>query len=127
MLRQLTTASFEESRATSRRSVSAIGKRVNHDIRNPCGLRCGCEGNEMLVMTMNTTIGDQSKKMKPMATSALEGLLHDRIASEFALSDGFVDPSKVLINDASRPEIEMANLRVSHLSLGQSDIEAARA
>lgn len=49
------------------------------------------------------------------------GLKH-RIGFQFAIEDGFIDARQILIHDAPGPEIEMADLAVSHLAIRQSDI-----
>src|SRR3954466_10877306 len=65
--------------------------------------------------------------METMPPRFRERLLRHRIAREFALSQSLIDASEILINDATCAEIEMAYLRVPHLPVGQSDIEAAGA
>src|ERR687888_537116 len=65
--------------------------------------------------------------MKPMPARSRESFLSDFISIELARGDRFVDSSKVLENDATRAQVEMTYFGVSHLAVGQSDIDAARA
>jgi len=48
------------------------------------------------------------------------------VSSEVALIDRLVDPDQVLPDHPSRPEIEVPDLAVPHLTLGEADPEAAR-
>ena len=125
--RQFVRASFEKSRATGRRRIPPIRERVDQNIRYSGGLRGVRERDEMLVMTVHAAVGNQSKKMEPMAAGARKSFLRDRIAGEFAFRDRLIDSSKILINDSAGPEIEMAYFGVPHLALRQADIETARA
>ena len=81
----------------------------------------------MFVVTVNTTVGNQSEKMEPMALHAGKGLSRSRIPAEFAFRDRLIDSSKILINDSARAQVEMTYLRVPHLSFGEADIETTRA
>ena len=45
------------------------------------------------------------------------GILHDRVVAA-----GAVDLHEVLIDDATGADIEVANLRIAHLSVGQTDV-----
>ena len=49
----------------------------------------------------------------------------DRISRELTLTDCFVDPGQVLMNDSPGAKVEMAYFGVAHLAVGQSDVEAA--
>src|SRR6266571_5680317 len=81
----------------------------------------------MRVVTVNTTIGNQSKQMEAMTPCAGERFLQYSVARQFALFDCFVNSGQILINNPARSQIEMANFRVAHLSFGQSDVGPARA
>ena len=93
----------------------------------PAASRFPGESDEMLVMTVNATVGNQSEKMEPMAARARKSFLGDRIPSEFAFRDRLIDSSKILINDSARPQVEMTYFRVPHLAFGEADIETTRA
>ncbi|MCX6935880.1 MAG: hypothetical protein NTZ01_06800 [Verrucomicrobia bacterium] len=61
-----------------------------------------------------------------MALGGIKNFLKYGIASEGAIADGEIDPSQFLINDAASPEIEMTDLRVSHLPFRQAHLKSAR-
>ena len=65
--------------------------------------------------------------MQPPASRLSESFLQNAILLQFAVSDRFVDPGQVLINNPSRAEIEMTDLGISHLPFGQTDVLPARA
>ena len=56
-----------------------------------------------------------------------ERFLQNVVLLQFAVSDRFVDPGQVLINNPSRAEVEMADLGISHLPFGQPHVLPARA
>src|SRR5262245_56510899 len=60
--------------------------------------------------------------MKAGAGSLAESLLEDRVGRQFAILYCFVDPGEVLIDDAARSEIQMTDLRISHLTAGEADV-----
>jgi hypothetical protein len=51
----------------------------------------------------------------------------DGVLEEVAVADGFVDACDVLINNASGPEIEVADFGITHLPAGQADVLATAA
>ena len=65
--------------------------------------------------------------METMTASFRESFLGDRISRELAIGERLVDPSEILINDPARAEIQVAHLRVPHLSFRQSNIETTGA
>src|SRR6478672_5124881 len=85
------------------------------------------EGNQMFVMAVDATVRKQSQKMKTMSARLRENILRGLVPSEFALRDCLIDPSQVLIDNSAGSEVEVADLGITHLSLGQADVEATRA
>src|SRR4029450_634393 len=63
----------------------------------------------------------------PPAGGLAERFLQNAILLQVAVSDRFVDPGQVLINNPPRAEIEMTDLGVSHLPFGQPHVLPARA
>ena len=47
--------------------------------------------------------------------------------SPACLGDGLGDARQVLVNDAPRAEVQVADLRVAHLPVGQAHVQAAGA
>ena len=56
----------------------------------------------------------------------LENFLKDRIMVESPILNGEIDAGEFLVDDATCAEIEMPHLGISHLALGQADLESAR-
>ena len=56
----------------------------------------------------------------------LDNFLEDRITVESAILNSEIDAGELLIDDATCAEIKMSHLGVSHLALGQADLEPAR-
>src|SRR6516164_5321358 len=81
----------------------------------------------MLLVAVHTSVRDQPKEMEARAGSFFESLFKDRVTGQFAVLDRFVDPGKVLIDDTARAEIQMADLGISHLTIGETDIHTAGA
>jgi len=69
------------------------------------------------IMAVHAAVGHQPEEMQSMPGSSGKGVLQNTIAFQFAIGDGLINPSEVLINDPASSEIKMANFRVSHLSL----------
>ena len=109
------------------RGIPPIGDRVDEDLLHTRFPRRIGEGDEMPVMAVHSAIRDQPDEMQPPASRVSECLLQNAILLQFAVSDRFVDPGQVLINNPPRAEIEMADLRVSHLPFRQPHVLAARA
>src|SRR3954467_13546388 len=65
--------------------------------------------------------------MQAVSARFREHFLRHGIMRQFALSDGLVDASQILVNDPTCAKIEVADFRVAHLSGRQSDIETAGA
>ena len=57
-----------------------------------------------------------------MTARAGNGFLQYTIARQFACRDRLVNSRQVLINNSARSEIKMADLRVAHLPLRQTDV-----
>ena len=55
----------------------------------------------------------------------LENFLEDRISAESAVLNGEIDAGEFLIDDATGSEVEMSHFGISHLALGQADLESA--
>jgi hypothetical protein len=55
-----------------------------------------------------------------------ECLLEHPVRGQLTALDGLVDARQVLHHDGARTEVEMADLRVAHLALGEADRSTAR-
>ena len=74
-------------------------------------------------MAVHAAVGNKPEQMQPMSARSGKGILQNRVALQFAIGDGLIDSRQVLINDSARSKIKMANFRVAHLPVGQTDIE----
>src|SRR5262249_19804523 len=81
----------------------------------------------MVLVAVHSSVRDQPKKMETRVGSLSESLFEHRVASQFAVLDRFVDPGKVLIDDAAGAEIQMADLGISHLTIRETDIHTTGA
>ena len=124
---QLVRARLEKVGTACGRSIAAVGEGVHHDVGDAGGFRLARERDEVFVMAVHSAVGKQSEKMELVSSRAHECFARDRIAGELTIRDRLVDSSEILINDPARAEIEMAHLRVSHLSFRQTNIETTRA
>ena len=86
-----------------------------------------CKRNHVRVVAVNTTVRDQPEEVKPTISRAGEGSLQYSVAGEFAVRDRLVNSRQILIDDPAGSQIKMANFGVTHLSIRQADVSAARA
>lgn len=77
------------------------------------------------VYTYHTTVRDETAKVQSAVAvlGSLEGLLDDWGLAELAILDGLVDAHDVLPDDTASANVQVADLRVAHETLGQTDGE----
>ncbi len=72
---------------------------------------------------VHAAVGDQADQMDALGAGQRA---HDCVVlAEHAIDDGVVDACEVLAYDGAGAEVEVADLRVAHLALRQSDRAAA--
>ena len=76
-------------------------------------------------MGVNTTVGSESNEVETMAADCMEGFLQLRVLRKLTFRNREIDAGKFLIDGTTCSEIEVADLRISHLSLRESDDEPA--
>ena len=83
------------------------------------------EGDEVSVDGVDAARSNQSEEVKRTAVRFYlpARTRQSRIGVEASVGYGRRDAYKILHNDASRPKIEVADLAVAHLALGQPDAE----
>ena len=118
---------FEIAGAVGGQRVAAVHEGMNEDAVHAVLLRHFQQRVEMSLLRMHAAIGDQAEEMQsPFAHARM---LHRReqhgMRKEFAVLDHQVDAGDVHVNDASRADVEMANLAVAHLPLGQTNKRSA--
>ena len=95
---------------------------MDKDIFHP---RFGSElghGDELILVRMDSAIRDQADEMESARFGFFQSLFENFVFCEAAIGNGFVDAREILVNDATRAEIEVTYLGISHLSLGEADI-----
>ena len=97
-------------------SVAAVGEGVNHHVRHlrpPSQLH---QRLQVLHAGVHPARRHEPQQVEPLGVA---GGPEDLVVEERAILDCLVDPEQVLLDDRSRPQIEVAHLRVAHLALGQ--------
>src|SRR5207248_6756692 len=105
--------------------IAAVSKCMNHDIAHA---RCAGDprqSHQVKTMAVHTSIRYQPQQMKPMMLRTSERLFQNVVSLQLSIGNGLVNSRQILIDDSSRTQIKMTDLRVSHLPFWQSNVEAA--
>jgi hypothetical protein len=96
---------------------------VNEDPLDAVEFGSAQERVEMLLMRVNAVIREQPYQVQAAAVLAsfMHGFGDGGEVREFIRRNQGVNPCDVHANDASRTNVQMANLAVAHLSIRQSD------
>jgi uncharacterized protein (DUF433 family) len=78
-------------------------------------LRRRRQGEEMLIMTVHTAVGDQPDEVQPSTPRLRKSFRQNAVLLQFPLGDCLVDPGQVLVNDPARAQVEMADLIRAYL------------
>ena len=83
----------------------------------------------MILMAVHAAVGNQAEEMQALALLAAwaKAFFSTLFLRQRVFLDGLVDAGQVLVNDAAGAEVEVADLAVAHLAVGQADIHAAGA
>ncbi len=111
---------LEIAHAAARRSVSPVQDRVHDNL-----VRCQtllashpqqCE--EVLDVTVHPSVQEQPHEMQalPRSPDLAHDLQQHRVAEKAAVANGQRDAHEVLVRDASRAEVLVANFAIAHLS-----------
>jgi len=108
--------------STVRRGVPAVHEGMNKNFCKTIFHRHPHQGQQMIKMTVDAAVRNQAQQMQTVVfgRQLLHGGDKDVIFFKFAGFHGPVDPGKILVHDASRADIQMANLGISHLSFRQT-------
>src|SRR5580704_11339280 len=84
------------------------------------------DGLQVADMTMDPSIADQAKQVQGFVIpdSSPDCRQQDGILKERAIPDGYIDPLKLLIDDTTSPQVQMADFGVTHLAFRETDILA---
>ena len=108
--------------------VAPVGEGVDDEVRHALARRELDARLDVLPAGVDAAVGDQSHEVKPAAGAVARRLARrpeDRVVEEAAVGDRVVDAGQVLLDDGSGTEVEVADLRVPHLAVGQADVAAA--
>ena len=106
-----------------RRGIAAVEHRVEHHPLHPPLLRQRHHRHQVRVVRMHATVAQQSEQVERAAgcVDALAGLHQGVVLEKTAVLDGAADPHEILLHNPSGAQIQMSNLTVAHLSVGQSN------
>ena len=100
---------------------------MDHEIIATGSFRGIAKSGEVMLMAVHAAVRDKAKKVEPVPPCFGKSLLQHGILLKGALADGFVNASKILIDDAARAEIEVPDFAIPHLSRRQADVLATGA
>ena len=82
---------------------------------------------DVLPARVDAAVGDEAEQVQAAAGAApgaLAGGEQRLVLEEAAVGDRVVDPRQVLLDDRAGAEVEVADLGVAHLPVGQADVAA---
>ena len=110
-----------------RQRVAAVGEGVEDDVGDAL-LRGQLDRRlDVLPAGVDAAVGDQPQQVQAPARAAagvLAGGQQRRVLEEAAVGDRVVDPGQVLLDDRAGAEVEVADLGVAHLAVGEADVAA---
>ena len=80
----------------------------------------------MIDVGVDSSIRYEADEVEAVALGRLDSFLEDGITAESAVLNSEIDAGEFLIDDAACSEVEMSHFGISHLALGQADLESAR-
>ena len=105
--------------------VAAVGEGVKDDVGDAL-LRGELDRRlDVLPAGVDAAVGDEAEQVQAAARAAagaVAGSQQRLVLEEAAVGDRVVDPGQVLLDDRAGAEVEMADLRVAHLPVGQADV-----
>ena len=86
--------------------------------RHTGGESHGAQGHQMVDVAVHTAVGEQARQMQTAAAAAcfFHHVLQHGVVEQGAVLKGHVDARHVLIDDASRTDIEVSHLGVAHIA-----------
>src|ERR1700730_16207123 len=83
--------------------------------------------DQVVLMTVNPAVGNQPEEMEPRIFRVVKSLVYHLVRCQLPVGDRFVDSGEILVNNSTGSEIEMTDLRISHLPIRQAHIHTTRA
>ena len=117
----------DEAHAGVRVGVAAVHEAVHVGLANLILFGNLAEFVEVVEAGVHAAVAGEAHEVHSLALAhgILEGALHLLVLHDAAVLAGAVDFHEVLIDDASGTDIQVAHLRVTHLSVGQTHVLAA--
>ncbi len=113
--------------AAVRQRVAAVGEGVEDDVGDAL-LRGELDRRlDVLPAGVHAAVGDEAEQVQAPARAVagpLAGGEQRLVLEEAAVGDRVVDPGQVLLDDRAGAEVEVADLGVAHLAVGQADVAA---
>ncbi len=114
---------FEGRAGAARRRIAAVEKRVHADLLEAGARRHFDHRRNLRFMAVHAARRHQAKDVQggTVGERRINGLLQDGILEKLAAFNVRFDPRVVLVNHASRPNVQVPDLRIAHLRGGQAD------
>ena len=113
----------EEPLGAVRRGVAPVGEGVDDELRDAELGGQGDQRAQVLVGGVHAAVADEPDQVHPRSVGE-RGAQH-LVRGQGAVLHGLVDAREVLLDDRAGAEVEVADLRVAHLALGQADRPSA--
>ena len=104
------------------RDVAAVGEGVDRDARHPGRERRAGDRAQVVDVRVHAAVRDEARDVQDAAPVARrgDGRPQRRVERERAVRHGVADAHQVLRDDAAGSEVEVPDLGVAHLTLGQA-------
>lgn len=113
---------LEESCATLGIGVATIGDGMNHDVFHT-GFRSNLyNADEVVNVGVHATVGNKPEQVKTRTDCLGERFRDDGVLGQGTIIDGVGNAAEVLKNNATGTQVEVADLGVAHLTIGQTYI-----
>ena len=109
--------------------VAPVGERVHDQVRHPLLSGELDQRLDVRPARVHAAVRDQPDQVQAPARAAagcVAGGQQHLVLEQRAVGDRVVDPRQVLLHDRSRAQVQVADLGVAHLPLGQADVAPAR-
>ncbi|KAG9527173.1 phosphoglycerate mutase 2, partial [Aureobasidium melanogenum] len=105
--------------------VTAVAEEVDVDLGHADLLGDLEQSEEVVDVRVDTAIRDETEQVQAAVALLCAGEALDDVVDlvEFALLDGLVDADNVLPDDSAGADVQVADLRVAHEALGETDGE----
>src|SRR6185437_6909179 len=106
------------------RGVAAVGEGVNPHMLDAFGFGQTEQGVEMVEMGVDAAVAAQAEQMELPAAGMVHRAQQGGVAVEAPIGNGLIEAGDVHLHDAAGADVQVTDLAVAHLTLGQSDERA---